>query len=107
MGILSKKMTAADERELRAHLYQQLAKVEPYLKVPGAMGFEFFEDEKGGGVRLFYRTPFFNIEADSHQKNEFDASNEATEKLIETIVDMDEEGQNLPEGVVIKKEILH
>jgi hypothetical protein len=79
------------ESELKAHLYQQLQKLEPHIKVQGQLGFEKIEDgDDDSKMRLIYLTPLFQLQAEGEGGDDFEASTLATEKMIKALEEIDD-----------------
>lgn len=75
--------------EVKAHLYQQLQRLEPYILLDGRLSFqsqEHLEDKANNHgllkMSLCYQTPAFLLEAEGQGFNIFEASSQATEKMI-------------------------
>ncbi len=83
------------DRELQAFLYQQLQKLEPFVMVDGQLIFEQVAkaapEPEPAEMRLHYNTAEFSLEAEGKGDTVYEASSNATEKMIEILSAINDE----------------
>jgi hypothetical protein len=60
----------------------------PHIRVNGALGFEKVGEDSESKMRLTYVTPLFQLQAEGKGEDEFEASSQATEKMIAALAEM-------------------